>query len=175
MHMAGYNKKAVVDAKRGKLFTKMSRLITMAVKEAGGDADHSSVAVAIERAKKVSVPKDIIEKAVKKGSDKNAAAMEAVTYEGYGPGGVALIINALTDNRNRTGQEVRHAFSKHGFEMGVPGSAAWAFVRNPEGDYQPLGGTEVGLAEADQELLELLVKDIEALDDVSDVVTNKAH
>jgi len=108
------------------------------------------------------------------GSDKDTAQMEAVTYEGYGPGGVALIIEALTDNRNRTGQEVRHAFSKNGFEMGVPGSAAWAFTRSPEGEWAPTEGTEVSLSDEDGETLQTLVADIMELDDVSDVVVNAA-
>lgn len=174
MHMAGYNKKAAVDAKRGKLFTKMSKLVTMAVKEAGGDPTHSTVQTAIERAKKVSTPKDIIDKAIKKGSDKDAAALESVTYEGYGPGGVGLIIEAVTDNRNRTAQEVRHAFSSNGFSMGVAGSVAWGFSKDAQSNWSVNPGTEIKITDEQQAELEKLIESLNALDDVNDVFTNLA-
>ena len=124
------HKKAIVDSRRGKLFTKLARAITVAAKEGGGDLDgNPSLALAIQKAKDASMPKDNIERAIAKGTGEgaDADALEAVMYEGYGPGGVALLVEALTDNRNRTGSEVRHAFAKHGGSLGEPGSVAYLF------------------------------------------------
>ncbi len=124
------HKKAIVDARRGKLFTKLARAITVAAKEGGGDPDgNPSLALAIQKARDASMPKDNIERAVAKGTGEgaDADAYEAVMYEGYGPGGVAVLVEALTDNRNRTGSEMRHAFTKHGGSLGEPGSVAYLF------------------------------------------------
>ena len=124
------HKKAIVDARRGKLFTKLARAITVAAKEGGGDVDgNPSLALAVQKAKDASMPKDNIERAIAKGTGEgaDADALETVLYEGYGPGGVALLVEALTDNRNRTGSEVRHMFSKHGGNLGEPGSVAYLF------------------------------------------------
>jgi YebC/PmpR family DNA-binding regulatory protein len=124
------HKKAIVDARRGKLFTKLARAITVAAKEGGGDlVGNAALALAVQKAKDASMPKDNIERAIAKGTGEGAdtESYEAVMYEGYGPGGVALLVEALTDNRNRTGSEVRHAFSKHGGNMGEPGSVAYLF------------------------------------------------
>src|ERR1700760_2267408 len=124
------HKKAIVDARRGKLFTKLARAITVAAKEGGGDIDgNPSLALAVQKAKDASMPKDNIERAIAKGTGEgsDADALETVLYEGYGPGGVALLVEALTDNRNRTGSEVRHLFSKHGGNLGEPGSVAYLF------------------------------------------------
>ncbi|MBI5104890.1 MAG: YebC/PmpR family DNA-binding transcriptional regulator [Solirubrobacterales bacterium] len=124
------HKKAIVDARRGKLFTKLARAITVAAKEGGGDPDgNPSLALAIQKAKDASMPKDNIERAIAKGTGAGADvdALENVLYEGYGPGGVALLIEAVTDNRNRTGAEVRHILSKGGGSLGEPGSVAYNF------------------------------------------------
>jgi YebC/PmpR family DNA-binding regulatory protein len=124
------HKKAIVDARRGKLFTKLARAITTAAKQGGGDpVGNPSLALAIQKAKDASMPKDNIERAIAKGTGAGADAenYEDVLYEGYGPGGVALLIEALTDNRNRTGSEVRHLLSKHGGSLGEPGSVAYLF------------------------------------------------
>src|ERR687894_1167674 len=124
------HKKAIVDARRGKLFTKLARAITVAAKEGGGDVDgNPALALAVQKARDASMPKDNIERAIAKGTGEggDADALEAVTYEGYGPGGVALLVEATTDNRNRTGSEVRHTFSKHGGNLGEPGSVAYLF------------------------------------------------
>jgi len=126
------HKKKAVDAKRGKLFTKLARAIQVAAREGGGDPEgNPSLAIAVQKARDASMPKDNIERAIAKGSgaDQDAAAFEALTYEGYGPGGVALLVETLTDNRNRTGSEVRHAFSSHGGSLGEPGSVAWIFEK----------------------------------------------
>ena len=124
------HKKAVVDARRGQQFTKLARAITVAAREGGGDPDgNPSLALAIQKARDASMPKDNIERAIAKGTGAAADAeqIETVLYEGYGPGGVALLIEALTDNRNRTGAEIRHAFSKHGGSLGEPGSVSYLF------------------------------------------------
>jgi YebC/PmpR family DNA-binding regulatory protein len=137
--MAGHSKwssikhqKGAKDAKRGALFTKLARAIQVAAKEGGGDpAGNAALATAIQKAKDVSMPKDNIERAIAKGTGAGADAeqFEAVMYEGYGAGGVAFLVEALTDNRNRTGSEVRHIFSKHGGSLGEPGSVAWQFEK----------------------------------------------
>src|SRR3954467_694085 len=126
------HKKKAVDAKRGKLFTKLARAIQVAAREGGGDPDgNPALALAVQKARDASMPKDNIERAIAKGSgaDQDAAAFESIVYEGYGPGGVAILVEALTDNRNRTGSEVRHAFSSHGGSLGEPGSVAWNFEK----------------------------------------------
>jgi YebC/PmpR family DNA-binding regulatory protein len=124
------HKKAIVDARRGKLFTKLARAITVAAKEGGGDIEgNPSLGLAVQKARDASMPKDNIERAIAKGTGGggDAEALEAVTYEGYGASGVALLVEATTDNRNRTGSEVRHTFSKHGGNLGEPGSVAYLF------------------------------------------------
>src|ERR687883_188502 len=124
------HKKAIVDARRGKLFTKLTRAITVAAKEGGGDPEaNPRLALAVSKAKDASMPKDNIERAIAKGTGEgaDADALEDVVYEGYGPGGVAMLVEAVTDNRNRTGSEVRHLFSKHGGSLGEPGSVAYLF------------------------------------------------
>jgi YebC/PmpR family DNA-binding regulatory protein len=124
------HKKAIVDARRGKLFTKLARAITVAAKEGGGDIEaNPALALAVQKARDASMPKDNIERAISKGTGEgaDADALEAVSYEGYGPGGVAVLVEALTDNRNRTGSEVRHIFNKHGGNLGEPGSVAYLF------------------------------------------------
>jgi YebC/PmpR family DNA-binding regulatory protein len=124
------HKKAIVDSRRGKLFTKLARAITVAAKEGGGDiVGNASLGLAVQKAKDASMPKDNIERAIAKGTGAGADAdtMEAVMYEGYGPGGVAMLVEAYTDNRNRTGSDIRHAFAKHGGNLGEPGSVAYLF------------------------------------------------
>src|SRR6195952_4970786 len=124
------HKKAIVDARRGQHFTKLARAVTVAAREGGGDPEtNASLANAVQKAKDASMPKDNIERAIAKGTGEgaDADAIETVMYEGYGPGGVALLIEALTDNRNRTGSEIRHAFNKHGGNLGEPGSVASLF------------------------------------------------
>ncbi len=129
------HKKGAADAKRGVLFTKLTRAITVAAREGGGDVEgNPSLALAVQKAKDNSMPKDNIERAINKGTgaDQDADAFERIVYEGYGPGGVALLVDALTDNRNRTGSEVRHTFSKWGGSLGEPGSVNYLFERKGE-------------------------------------------
>jgi YebC/PmpR family DNA-binding regulatory protein len=129
------HKKKAVDAKRGKAFTKLARAIQVAARDGGGDpAGNPALANAIQKAKDARMPKENIERAIAKGSgaDADAQAIEAVVYEGYGPGGVAILVQALTDNRNRTGSEIRHIFSRSGGNLGEPGSVAWIFEKKGE-------------------------------------------
>ena len=126
------HKKGAADARRGKLFSKLSRAIIVAAREGGPDpAGNLALQNAIEKARSYSVPKDNIERAIARGSgaDADAEAFENVTYEGYGPGGVAVLVEALTDNRNRTAADVRHTFSKHEGSLGGSGAVAWLFER----------------------------------------------
>ncbi len=126
------HKKGAADAKRGKLFTKLSKAIIVAAKEGGADpAANLSLQNAVEKAKSYSMPKDTIERAIARGAgtDADAAAYETIVYEGYGPDGVAVLVEALTDNRNRTASDVRHTFAKHGGNLGTTGAVAWLFER----------------------------------------------
>ncbi len=126
------HRKGAADAKRGQLFSKLSRAIIVAAKEGGPDPDGNlALQNAIEKARSYSMPKDNIERAIAKGSgaDADASSYETVVYEGYGPEGVAVLVEAVTDNRNRTASEVRHAFTKHGGNLGTTGAVAWQFER----------------------------------------------
>jgi YebC/PmpR family DNA-binding regulatory protein len=124
------HKKGAADAKRGKLFTKLARAITVAARDGGPDPDgNAALATAIQKARDASMPKDNIQRAVDRGAGAGAEAIERVVFEGYGPGGAAVLVEALTDNRNRTSAEVRHAFSKAGGSLGEPGSVAWIFEK----------------------------------------------
>jgi YebC/PmpR family DNA-binding regulatory protein len=126
------HKKGAADAKRGKLFTKLARAITVAARDGGGDPDgNPALGTAVQKARDASMPKDNIQRAIDRGTGAGAdsAAIERIVYEGYGPAGVAVLVEALTDNRNRAGAEIRFAFSKHGGSLGEPGSVAWIFEK----------------------------------------------
>jgi YebC/PmpR family DNA-binding regulatory protein len=136
--MAGHSKwaniqhrKKAVDAKRGKIFTQVNRLLSVAAKEGGGDPDSNpALRLAIEKANAVNMPKDNIERAIKKATgDLDGVTYEELKYEGYAPGGVAVMVECLTDNRNRTVAEVRHAFTKYGGNLGTDGSVAYMFSK----------------------------------------------
>jgi YebC/PmpR family DNA-binding regulatory protein len=163
------HKKKLVDSKRGKLFTKLSRAVTVAAREGGGDpAGNPALALAVQKARDASMPKDNIERAIAKGTgaDADAAAFEAVVYEGYGPGGVAVLVEALTDNRNRTSAEVRHIFGKFGGSLGEPGSVAWIFEKK--------GELVVDGSRAEDELMAAIdagAEDVSLDDDVWEIVT----
>jgi YebC/PmpR family DNA-binding regulatory protein len=126
------HKKATVDARRGQLFTKLARAITVAARDGGGDPEgNAALANAIEKAKSYRMPKDNIERAIARGTGEgaDAAAIESVTYEGYGPGGVAILVECLTDNRNRTAAEIRYLFTRADASLGEPGSVSWMFEK----------------------------------------------
>ncbi len=164
------HKKAVVDQRRGQAFTKLTRAITVAAREGGGDIEgNPSLALAVQKARDASMPKDNIERAIAKGTGEGVDADQIVTvlYEGYGPGGVALLIEALTDNRNRTSADVRHAFSKHGGSLGEPGSVAYLFDKT--------GVIVVDAGRYDEEDLLIAIdagaQDISLDDDVYEIVS----
>ena len=124
------HKKGAADAKRGKLFTKLARAITVAARDGGGSVDaNPALGLAVQKARDASMPKDNIQRAIDRGTGEgaDAAAIESILYEGYGPGGAAILVEALSDNRNRTGSEVRHAFDSNGGSLGEPNSVAWQF------------------------------------------------
>jgi YebC/PmpR family DNA-binding regulatory protein len=126
------HKKGAADAKRGKLFTKLARAITVAARDGGPDPDgNPALATAVQKARDASMPKDNIQRAIDRGSGvgTDAAAIESVLFEGYGPGGAAILVEALTDNRNRASADIRHAFTKHHGSLGEPGSVAWIFEK----------------------------------------------
>jgi YebC/PmpR family DNA-binding regulatory protein len=135
--MAGHSRwtqikrqKGAADAKRGQLFTKLGKEITVAAREGGGDPDaNPRLRLAIEKAREANMPKDNIERAIRRGTGEEAGAaqLEEIVYEGYGPGGVAILVEGLTDNRNRTASDVRSVFSKAGGNLGESGSVAWQF------------------------------------------------
>jgi YebC/PmpR family DNA-binding regulatory protein len=124
-------KKGAADARRGQLFSKLSRAIIVAAKEGGADPEsNATLAVAIQKARDNSMPKDNIERAIQRGAGAgDGEAYEAMVYEGYGPGGVAILCSILTDNRNRTASDVRYIFAKHGGSLAGPGAVAWQFDR----------------------------------------------
>lgn len=174
--MAGHNKfskikhqKAANDAKKSKVFGKLVRFITVEAKKAGGNLRSPGLSLAIEKAKKENMPNDTIDRAIKKATTDNSAAMENITYESYGPGGVAILIEALTDNRNKAAQEVKAILARHGSELASPGSASWAFTKSAEGI---VATTTIPLEDADIEKLQLLVEELEENDEVQDVFTN---
>src|ERR687887_851870 len=126
------HKKGAADKKRGQLFSKLARALIVAAREGGPDpAGNLALQNAIEKARSYSMPKDNIERAIARGSgaDSDAADFETVVYEGYGPSGVAVIVEALTDNRNRTASDVRHLFAKNDGNLGTSGAVAWLFER----------------------------------------------
>jgi YebC/PmpR family DNA-binding regulatory protein len=126
------HKKAATDARRGQLFTKLARAISVAAREGGGDPEANfTLAAAIQKARDYSMPKDSIQRAIDRGTGAgtDGETIERVVYEGYGPAGVAVLAEALTDNRNRTSADLRHIFDKNGGSLGEPGSVAWVFEK----------------------------------------------
>ena len=174
--MSGHNKwskikrqKEKTDAQKSKIFGKMVKLITVEAKKAGGNRQSPGLKNAIEKAKAANVPNDNIERAVKKFSE-GGAAMESITYEAYGPGGSALIIEALTDNRNKAAQEIKHILADHGYELAGIGAVTWAFVRTPNMEWE--AQTTIPVSEEDGEKLSALVDALEENDEVQVVYTN---
>lgn len=175
--MSGHNKwaqikrqKAATDAHKSNVWGKLGKRITIESKIANGDVNAANLRSAIEVAKKANMPKDTIERAIAKGIAADAAVLESVTYETYGPGGCAIIIDALTDSRNRTAQEIKHLLSELGLALAAPGSALWAFTKSPTGEYTAT--TTVPLSETDNEQLMKILEKIDANDDVQEVYTN---
>lgn len=174
--MSGHNKwskikhkKAASDAQKSKLFSKHASLIAIESRKAHGDVTAPGLLAVIDRAKKDSMPKENIERAILKGKNAEGASLTEVTYETYGPGGVAIIITAVTDNQNRTTPEIRHILTKHGYALGTSGSSSWAFAKI-QALYVPTNPIEI--SDADGEKLALLIEALEEHDDVQDIFTS---
>ncbi len=174
--MSGHSKwaqikrqKGAEDAKKSKLFGKLGSLIATESKKAGGDVNAPGLRVLIEKAKKENMPKDTIERAVKKGAGGETDAMEELTYEGYGPGGCALIIEAFTSNRNKAAQEIKHILTRSGGSLAAQGAATWAFTKTEEGW---IPNSTIPLSDEDGSILSTIIEDLESNDEVQDVYTN---
>ncbi len=163
------NKKAVTDAKKAQVFSKIVRLISVEARRAQGNVDSPGLKLAIQKAREANMPNDNIERAIKKAASADSADLESIVYESYGPGGCAIVINTLTDNRNKTAAEVKHILSKNGFQLARIGSALWAFTKTDEG---LVPNTTVPLSDEDADTLSKLVDDLEKNEAVQDVITN---
>jgi YebC/PmpR family DNA-binding regulatory protein len=163
-------KKGVADKKRSKEFSRFSRLITVESRVAKGSVNSPNLRSVIERARAADMPKENIERAVAKGIGIGAESLEQITYETYGPGGVGILIDVFTDNKNRTNQELKFLLSEAGYQMATPGSASWAFSKSPEGEWK--AATTVPVSDEDAEKLASLVEKLEAHQDVENVSTN---
>ncbi len=163
--------KAVTDQARSKAFGRLARVITLESKKAAGNLSSPSLQAAIQRAKDANMPKDNIERAIAKGTSKEAGDLETVMYECYGPGGSACIATAVTDNKNRTTQEIKHLLSKNGYELAAPGSAMWAFTKHPDGSFSP-NEPLVDLTGDDEQKLFGLLELFDEHDDVQETYTN---
>ena len=162
------HKKASTDARKSKVFSKLVRFITVEAKKAKGDRNSPGLRVAIEKARAENMPADNIDRAINKAAA-SSEELEPVVYEAYGPGGVAIIIEGYTDNRNRTVQEIKHLLSKNGGSLANQGAAMWAFSR--VGDkLEPM--TTVDLSDEDLEKLAIIVDELEEHDDINEVYTN---
>lgn len=177
--MAGHSKwkqikekKGKEDKKRSKEFSKFARLISVESRMAAGNTQNPTLRAVIERAKAAGLPKENIERAVARGAGVGGETLEQITYETYGPGGCAVLIDTFTDSKNRTSQELKHLLSEMGYALATPGSAAWAFSKDTDGQWNAT--TTVPLSDEDAEKLGALVDVLEARDDVENVATNAA-
>ncbi len=174
--MSGHNKwskikhkKGAEDAKKSKVFSKIARLITAQSKISNGDVNSPSLRNAIEKARSINMPNDNINRAIKKGTGADAGNMESVLYEAYGPGGSAIIIDGLTDNKNRTGAEIKHTLSKNGLSLAAQGSASWAF-ENMDGVWKSKDNIDINNEEKDR--LNKIIEELEENEDIQNVYTN---
>ncbi len=174
--MSGHNKfskikrlKAKTDAQKSAVFTKMAKILQIEAKKANGNMLSPGLRAAIEKARSFDMPNDNIERAIKKATGASAEQMELITYEAYGPAGVALIIEALTSNKNKAAAEIKHILSENGTSLATSGSASWAFEKTPEG-WMPKTMVQVG--DADAPALEKLIDDLENNEEVQEIYTN---
>lgn len=172
--MAGHNKwskikhkKAGTDAQKSKVFGKMAKLLVVESKKCDGDRNNPGLKSAIEQAKAVNMPSQNIDRAIERGTNTNEEALKAMTYEMYGPGGCAILIHTLTNNKNRTAAEVRHIITKNGYTIRPSGSTSWIFTRQG-------ATTTVTLSKEDTKKLETLVSDLNEQEDTQEIMTNKA-
>jgi YebC/PmpR family DNA-binding regulatory protein len=172
--MSGHNKfskikrlKAKNDAQKSAVFTKMAKMLQTEAKKANGDLTSPGLRAAIEKARSFDMPNDNIDRAIKKATTEKD--LESITYEAYGPGGVALIIEALTSNRNKAAAEVKHILSKNGTSLASSGSASWAFKKNMD-SWDP--ETMAPISKGDADSLQKLIDELEENEEVQDVYTN---
>lgn len=175
--MSGHSKwsqikrqKAVTDSAKSRIFSRYARLITVEAKKANGILSAPGLSATLARAKAANMPKDNIERAIAKGASKDAGDLTEIVYEAYGPGGVALMVTALTDNKNRTTQEVKHLLSTHGVELVNPGAASWAFMK--QGSVFIPNEPLVEVAGDDEAKLTTILEALDEHDDVQQVFTN---
>jgi YebC/PmpR family DNA-binding regulatory protein len=176
--MSGHSKwsqikhqKGASDALKSRAFSKLGQLIALESKKSAGNMSSPGLVAAIARAKAANMPKDTIERAIAKGASKDAGSLEQVVYEFYGPGGVAIIVEALTDNKNRTTQEMKHLITKNGFELGAQGSAQWAFKKSSDGSLIP-NEPLIEVSGADETKLGEILSVFDDQEDVQKVYTN---
>ncbi len=177
--MSGHSKwsqikrqKAITDATKSKVFSRFARLITLESKNASGDIAAPTLKAVIDRAKAANMPKNNIDRAVAKGISKDANSLERVMYECYGPSGIAILIDALTDNKNRTTQEIKHLLIKQGIELATQDAASWAFTKNKDNSYTPNTQTIVEISGNDERKIEALLSLLDEHDDVQNIYTN---
>lgn len=177
--MSGHSKwaqikrqKAVTDAARSKVFARFARLIALESKKVSGNVLSPSLKTTIDRAKAANMPKDGIDRAIARGISKDANTLERVVYEFYGPSGIAIVIDALTDNKNRTTQEIKHLLVSNGYEIAAQGSAVWAFKKEPDGTYTPNEQTTLTVIGDAEEKLNTLLTILDEHDDIQTVYTN---
>ena len=175
--MSGHSKwsqikrqKAVTDSARSRVFSRYARLIAMESKKANGILSAPGLSVAIARAKAANMPKDNIERAVAKGASKDSGELHQVVYEAYGPGGVALLAEALTDNKNRTTQEIKHLLVLQGVELAAPGAASWAFTKT--GTHYTPNEPLIDVAGDDEGKLAAILEALDEHEDIQQVFTN---
>lgn len=178
--MSGHNKwaqikrqKAVTDAKKSKMFGKVARIISVAVRDKGSDPSlNTSLKSAIQKAREINMPQDNIDRAIKKGAGSgDGVTLQEFVYEAYGPGGVALLITGITDNNNRTSNEVKHLLSERGAKWANPGSVLWAFEKK-ETEWTPLEYGLVEISSGDTEALYKLMDALDEHDDVQEIYAN---
>ncbi len=174
--MSGHNKwskikrqKEKTDAQKSKVFSKLAKLISTASRVAKGDTSSPALRAVIEKAREFNMPTENIDRAVKKGAGGEGESLEAITYESYGPGGSALIIEALTTNKNKAAQEIKHILSDNGFELATQGSASWAFKKE-NNEWIPT--ICIPLTPEDEVVLEKLISDLEENEEVQEIYTN---
>jgi len=163
-------KKGKEDARKSREFGKYAQLIAVESRAAAGDVNSPNLRAVIERARAIDMPKENIERAVARGAGAGGTTLESITYETYGPGGVAVLIDTVTDSRNRTNQELKHLLGTLGCAPAAPGSASWAFSKEAGGSWTPK--TTVPVADEDAERLGALVEKLEEHGDVVTVTTN---
>ena len=163
------HKKALTDARKSKEFGKLARQITLAARENGPDPSlNPTLRTAMEKARSFNMPSDNIERAIKRAASKEDGGLEEVLFECYGPGGAAILIKGITDNKNRTSQEVKHLLSEHGVKLASPGSAKFLFSRTDDG-WQ--ARTTIETDEAAKDSLKKLFEALDERDDINDIYT----